>query len=263
MIKVGSLTVGTDAELPVFLVNGDPIPVTGLVGGTKADPRPLGKLGAGYFIQEDNAMLEFNIPAATTPEDFERKIQKALKQIKIELPPTMECRLESAVEYHAKFLKIPELSRFGCDPDYCVYTEEENPKPKCDNPALRTASAHIHVGWENPTPEERKEMVKMMDVTVGLSFIHLANPKRKLLYGKAGSYRPKAYGIEYRQTGNEWLYKYAQTVFCMVQRAAELVNAGHKLDPEMEKIVIESLNTGKIHKKAQTLANELGVWPIQ
>ena len=53
---------GSDIE--VFLVNekNTVIPCVGLVKGTKEKPhRPKG-MPKGYAVQEDNVMLEFNVP---------------------------------------------------------------------------------------------------------------------------------------------------------------------------------------------------------
>lgn len=262
MIDVQTISVGTDAEVPIFLLDGTPFPVTGLVGGTKAEPIPLGKLGPGFMLQEDNVMLEFNIPPATAAAMFQKNIHKALGAISKELPPTMEYRVKSHANYKPEFLDNPYAKAFGCEPDFNAYTLEENPRPKSKNPNLRTAAAHVHVGWESPTKEDRIHMVKMMDLTVCLSFLRIEDKTRKEMYGKAGAFRPKKYGIEHRSCGNGWILEYAEHMFGQVVHAAKLVNAGTKLSAEDEKVLVESINSCELTGKVVELASKYGVWVI-
>jgi hypothetical protein len=64
------LMVGSDME--VFLrdnLSGVPVPVCGLIGGTKEKPKEvLG--GNGFAVQEDNVMLEFTFLRPTRPISF-------------------------------------------------------------------------------------------------------------------------------------------------------------------------------------------------
>lgn len=260
MIKIETVLVGTDAEVPLQLLDGTLIPVLGLVGGTKEKPRALGKLGAGFAVQEDNVNLEFNIPPAKDAQQFYDYIQKAQRAIGNLLPPMiMPAWQMSSMRYKPEFLKFPQLKQFGCTPDYCVYSMEENPRPQAEDETFRTASAHIHVGWEDPTNEDRRALVKMLDLTLSLAFVGMEDAARKKLYGRAGAMRPKEYGVEYRSLSNRWLPNYAKQVFRGVQRAVELVNEGVRLTQQEEQMVIDAINSGERSDAAFYLADKHGV----
>lgn len=266
MIDRKTLLVGTDAEIPIRLVTGEFFPVTGLIGGTKAEPRPLRKLGDGFYVQEDNVNLEFNTPPAKTPEEFQKNVKKTILHLSSMLPPTMELCIVGHAEYNPKFLRDSRLSEFGCVPDYNVYTQAENPKPKAKNPNLRSASAHIHVGWNNPTDEDRDALVKLLDLTIGLRWIGLDDMKRKELYGKAGTFRPKDYGLEYRVLDNCWLdFESGRpaTVFSQVEEAVNLLNSGERLPQEFEEELRLAINTGstkRLSKKFSDWCSKRRFW---
>jgi phiEco32-like amidoligase-type 2 protein len=49
-------------------------------------------------------------------------------------------------------------------------------------------------------------VAKQMDWSLGVpSMLMNPNSKRRALYGKAGAFRPKSYGCEYRTPDNSWL----------------------------------------------------------
>ena len=73
------MTIGTDPEL--FLRDertGAVASVVGLIGGTKEEPLPMEGMREGFALQEDNVMLEFNIPPAEDETQFSDSIGQAL-----------------------------------------------------------------------------------------------------------------------------------------------------------------------------------------
>lgn len=93
-----------------------------------------------------------------------------------------------------------------------------NEKPFCEDESLRSAGGHIHIGFANIvvpfdgdiygyTPDEQRAgLVRMLDKYLGIPSVLLEpDNKRKELYGKAGAYRPKEYGVEYRTISNFYL----------------------------------------------------------
>ncbi len=204
--------LGCDPE--VFVKeNGKPVSAYGLVEGTKKAPF---KTSHGAY-QVDGMALEFNTDPvdANDFEGFNLNVVRTLADLKKALPegkynissvPVMEFGLDY-IEAQPE-----EAKELGCDPDYDAYTLKPNPRPDGDRP-FRTGAGHLHVGWGADIPVENEDhiqicanFVKTMDCTVGLFMTFIdREPRRRELYGKAGAFRPKPYGVEYRTPSNVWI----------------------------------------------------------
>lgn len=222
--------VGADPEV-FFAKDGEPYPAIGLVGGTKDSPKPYG-LG---HVQEDNVMAEFNIPPSKTEAAFSNRINGMLINLeKIAAENNCTLLIQSYAHFNAKDLLHPQAQAIGCDPDYNAWTLEKNvsASPRSLG-TLRTASGHVHIGLPNPNihPSIRPALVKACDLFLGVpATIIDPDVTRRKYYGKAGCFRPKAYGVEYRVLGNFWLTKdeYRRWVFRQVIKAVNLVlNTNH------------------------------------
>jgi hypothetical protein len=119
--------------------------------------------------------------------------------------------------------QVPAESKvLGCEPDFNAYTMQANPVPDAEV-TYRTASGHIHIGWtegmdvNDPGHLEACQMlVKHLDASIGLlNAVFEPTNTRRDLYGKAGAFRPKSYGVEYRTLSNSWLLddRYATLIF--------------------------------------------------
>ena len=64
---------------------------------------------------------------------------------------------------------------------------------------------------------------------------------RKKLYGKAGAYRPKPYGLEYRSLSNFWVFddKLIRWVWRNTERALHAGDVSHEMDR-----ILEAVNNG-------------------
>jgi len=107
---------------------------------------------------------------------------------------------------------------FGCAPSTNLYSAAEskitvNPKKYLK----RSAGGHIHLGNNSSsqvkkTLENVEEIVYMLDIIVGNTCVLLDrnpnNVERRKVYGRAGEYRSKEYGLEYRTLSNFWLQSY-------------------------------------------------------
>lgn len=198
---------GADPE--VFLTNlrGEFVSGIGKIGGSKLSPLPL-PIGPGYAVQEDNVAMEFNIPPASNAAEFVDSIQKSLDFLGTVVagPQGMLISRSSAVCFPNSELLSPAAQEFGCDPDYNAYTGDRNPRPKATDATLRSCGGHVHVGYDKSAAEIRSVM-KLMDLHLGIPSVLMDHGQlRKKLYGKAGAYRDKDYGGEYRTLSNFWIF---------------------------------------------------------
>ena len=273
------LKVGSDAEF-FLLKDKIPFPVCGLLGGTKENPRPVLE-GNGYAVQEDNVLVEFNIPPANTAIEFHESISKMLSYLKEEMQKNnLECKYNSSELFEQKILEqYPQAYAFGCEPDYCVWTKTVNPSPefprvwkeypnksRAKNDEItyepRTAGYHIHVSYlvdnQSSSLADKELFVKAQDLFLGVPSILLekSNIRRKY-YGRAGAFRPKEYGHEYRVLGsallsdnshiNEWIFNQN----CRIIHWLNTGRAEHQLRDNGDTIV-EAIN-GHDSEMAQRL----------
>ena len=250
MISLKSVTFGSDAEVFLKSLAGAPIPVCGMVGGTKDNPKPLRPdVMKGFFIQEDNAALEYNIPAEHSRTNFIANMVAAQREIKKLLGKAFELDYERAsVVFQDEYLQIPEMGVFGCEPDYNAWKMTTNDAPRPPVPGFRSASAHIHIGWDDPNDEDRFELIRLSDTFVVLPALKRENEtdtQRRQLYGKAGAFRPKGYGIEHRVLSNRWIANQGEMhrTLCDYQTAIAALNAGVKISEGDYDKVQEAINT--------------------
>lgn len=197
--------VGADPEVFLFK-DGKPFPAIGLIGGTKENPKPMSN-GA---VQEDNVMAEFNVAPSRSDEEFSSNVERMLNVIR-SLAKKHGCDLyiKPYAEFADYHLQHPQAQTVGCEPDYNAWTLQMN--PTLDYTILkniRTASGHVHVGVPHPeaTPMFRSKLIKALDLFLGVPSILLDPDKiRRKYYGKAGAFRPKPYGAEYRVLSNFWI----------------------------------------------------------
>ena len=168
MIK--NLLIGADPEL--FLErDGEIISAEGLIGGTKREPKPISD--EGHFIQEDNIMVEFNIPPCDSVESFVYNIN-FVKEYLDTLAQIQNSKLNfsASAELDPKYLQTPQAKMFGCEPDYNVHLKEVNEPPEATTNS-RSCGAHLHYGYDNPTQEVSEKIVYAMDFKLGLESILL------------------------------------------------------------------------------------------
>lgn len=235
MIKL--IAIGSDPE--VFLVdeNDKPVSAIGLIGGSKHEPLHIID---NFFLQEDNVMVEYNIPPVRDVDRFIFNLNKGLNIIKNQIPENLDIKITPSLEFSNDQLAHPQAEEFGCEPDFNVWKRCENPIINPEN-NYRYAGGHIHISYENPTLEVSEKLVKALDFFLGVPFVLIDKDEiRKRKYGTAGRFRIKTYGIEYRTLSNHWLSSdgLKEYVFNQVIEAINFVNNNQ----EVPDIVMDCIN---------------------
>lgn len=261
--------IGADPEL--FIATYDEnnpkppiIPACGLIGGTKEEPtditqmvfgnfgRPHRQRDAGkepkgiYAVQEDNVMLEFNIPGFTTYEDFVRGISAVLTTIEqnILAPKKLVPRYGVvSYEFPKSVLEVhPQALQIGCLPDLNAYAMDGNfersPFSALDFGLHRFCGGHLHVQYNhNNVPHHI--MAQFMDLVACLPFLAWDKQKeRRQFYGQPGLFRRKDYGIEYRTLSNFWLKPEfrASRLYAMAENVLELAKAAQAREKMLQAV---------------------------
>lgn len=205
--------LGCDPE--ILLTNKEGMFVSSLdkFGGTKSEPKPVPRLGKGFYLQEDNVALEYNIPPSPNPAKFLENNFKMFNYVK-ELVSKKNLSISDSPSgvYTKEELDHPLAHVFGCEPDYNAWKLDFNPKPVSDNPNLRCAGGHIHIG-KKMSKIDSINLVRLLDYWVGtvLAALEPVNERRKL-YGSPGSLRFKPYGVEWRTPSNNWIFSPELTI---------------------------------------------------
>lgn len=238
---------GADPEL--FLINpqGHFVSAIDKIGGTKDEPKPVENYGHGFAVQEDNVAVEFNIPPASSKEEFKDSIMKMLAYLSEEVAKmNLTLAAVPSAIFPEEELDDERAFMFGCDPDYNVYTMRQNPRPVLDNFMLRSCGGHLHLSWDNSSSmEERIKMVIAHDLFVGAPSIMLdMDDRRRKLYGKAGAFRHKPYGVEYRTCSNFWLSspQYVDWIFEQSEKAVNFLNSGGNIDVSHFPLIESAIN---------------------
>lgn len=248
-------TLGADPEFFITDKAGNPKSIIGRIGGTKEHPKYIDETNKGFAIQEDNVAAEFNIPATANKEHLAGHIQYPMQAIATILgTDTFTISTESAISFPETELNTAQAWIFGCEPDYDAWNLCMNEKPQAADKNLRTAGGHIHVGFDwNNDIQKQIDLVKAMDLYLGIwSVIHDDGELRKQLYGKAGAFRPKPYGIEYRVLSNFWIFNknYIENIWELTQKAVNFVQNGKQISENLGKQIQDCINLGdKLHAK--------------
>lgn len=202
--------IGADPEF--FVLNAKQAFVSGHVFecGSKAMPMPT-KHG---FVQVDGLALEANILPAASKEQFIAGILGVMEDLS-GIVKSKGCSIVASpvATFNPKYIRrLPgHVRTLGCNPDFNAYSLEENPPPDA-TVSFRTGAGHIHVGWTEQADTGDFEhfqqcafLAKQMDYYVGLRTLKFdPDNRRRDLYGKAGAFRPKHYGMEYRVPSSAW-----------------------------------------------------------
>lgn len=211
-MSIENFQIGCDPE--IFLTKrGKGVSAFSLIPGSKESPSKTD----GGAVQPDGFSAEFNTDPVPLRDfvTFNANIVKQLRHLRAIVPKELSLSIQPVMEFDKDYIdKQPEESKIlGCDPDMNAYTLKVNEAPDAEDLNFRSGAGHIHFGWGADIPVENEEhiaicgeFVKMLDATVGLFMTCIdREPRRRELYGKAGAFRPKPYGVEYRTPSNAWI----------------------------------------------------------
>lgn len=132
---------------------------------------------------------------------------------------------------------------------------------------------HIHIGYENienpfdgniyryQVDDQRAQIVRAMDLHISIPLVLLEpDNKRKELYGGAGSFRPKEYGVEYRTVSNIYMInkKFKMWAFKQSKAAVNFLNTKGELDEDLSTRVRNTINNND-KEAARALINDFNL----
>jgi len=200
------LSIGSDWERLVKTPEGEFTSAIGVIGGSKEQPLWV----ENGNLQEDNVLAEAACNPSNSKEDFISNILSLEKQMsKVLHEHNLIPAKRSHYYYSPKSLYLwgEQALTLGCDPDFCVYTMTQNEIDTTESEnGMRSSGGHVHIALENVTDMTRQCTVRVFD-RLGVMRQMLNDPDRvrRKLYGKAGSFRPKPYGVECRALSNAWI----------------------------------------------------------
>ena len=204
------VTFGADPEFFIF----DPatsrrVPAWEFTKGTKENHEAVPGM-KGIDMHADGVAVEFNLPPSPA-KNFHRELYRAFSHFRglVSIKGWQISNSCIETDFDAKSLMHPLALRSGCDPDFCAYNEdvtEERPPLKFTPTLPRFAGGHIHIGY--PTEYlPRHALIKMIEGLWRSQYIYRdSQGDRQKFYGRAGTFRPKSYGVEYRSPSNYWLF---------------------------------------------------------
>lgn len=246
LVNGRDFTVGADPE--VFLGKGGAfVSAHDKLPGDKRNPHKV-ECGA---VQVDGMAAEFNIDPAKDFEQFKNNLDTVQGVLK-SMIGDLDFIDDVSVFFDEEFAKkIPdENMMLGCESDFNGWSMMDNNPPE-ETTMMRTAGGHVHVGgfFTNDVFSDMHfgasaRLARTLDETIGVySVLWDKDDQRRSMYGKAGCFRPKFYGMEYRTLSNKWIFsdKLVRFVYDGVKEALEkMFDPNYNPDPEVRFIIDES-----------------------
>jgi hypothetical protein len=225
------MLIGADVEFFIKNSLGEAIPAFTIIPNDKNNPLKNQDVKL-YF---DNVLLEFNIPPSKDVKTFVKNITNGINFAESKIRPNF-LDLSASAYFNSENLEDKRAKEAGCEIEYNAY----NFKPNNDigealrNTSVRTSGGHLHLSGEKYDAIDDKTLypifVYMMDLFVAIPSILIekdySQRDRRKIFGKAGSYRIKPYGIEYRVLSSWWTGKpeYSALIYRMCEFVFEFMN---------------------------------------
>ena len=166
----------------------------------------------GHQFYYDNVMAECAVRPAYSTEKAVESFRECF-QIYADMVKPFRLLPQASYDFPESQLTHPAARHVGCSPDTCAYrlTMMDAPKDEIQGSNFRSCGGHIHLGHPILTSDGPEPIIAvyLLDLFLGTASLWLdrdpTSAARRGLYGQAGRYRVKDYGIEYRSLGNFWL----------------------------------------------------------
>jgi hypothetical protein len=249
------MRLGADPEVFLKDRNNKHLSVIGMIGAGKEDPLQVAGMPKGFTLQEDNVALEFGQPPASTADEFVFNTRAAMLAGLSTLKGKRFSRLSCTV-FEEDQMGTPMAHIFGCEPDFDAYSGKKNTKPVPPHKFMRSAGGHVHIEMpKKTTMKEKRLLVRAMDLYLGVPSVLMdSGSERRQLYGKAGCFRYKPYGVEYRTLSNFWIFKKHLTKWVWNQTARALEAAK---TPEWDTYLVNNLACRAINQNDKKAAQLL------
>lgn len=203
---------GSDPEFMITDNNGGLVSALDILEGASSMNRI--QLG-GHEFYPDNVLAECSIKPGFSKNEVLLNVREAIGLYETLLNGN-KLLFRASDNYPDSALTHPLAKMAGCSADMCAYQmkmmngEDGAAKEIRDNP-LRSCGGHIHVGHKvfvGDVPQVPLAIMTM-DLLLGIPSLFLdkdpTSHRRRKLYGKAGRFRFKPYGFEYRSLSHFWL----------------------------------------------------------
>lgn len=193
----------------------------------------------GHAIYHDNVNVEMTVKPGTTKPEVLNNFRDVFKTCADMVAPYRLVARASA-DFPPEEVEDPEAKRIACHPEFCAYEFRMLPKPvrEFESNTFRTAGGHVHLGSDGGClldPYRAVFVVRCLDLFLGVPSLWMdrdpSSPRRREIYGLAGSHRPKVYGVEYRALSNFWVGSptLVGAVFDVCEFAVDFVERGKHL----------------------------------
>lgn len=174
----------------------------------------------------DGFQVEFTTPSKTCLAYLTDEVQAGLRSVYNKLPAGTKLTYKSVVDIPRKMLETGDEDevRFGCAPSMNVYGDEGFVVSNYRDISIRTSGCHFHFGTNKDPVRGVRRMDRIAGVVMTAILGELQDPRRRVLYGRAGEYRTPTHGLEWRVMGSEVLVHPAMfhLAFDLARAALEL-----------------------------------------
>jgi len=158
-------------------------------------------------VHRDNVACELNPIPASSETEFSDNFLNLKQEVEDKLlrKKGLSLVVKTSHEFHHEQLNYREAREFGCDEDFTIWERFQPPIMRDPYSLVRSAGGHIHIAIDGLDQANLATVISRLDMLISVPLVLLDPDKlRRQSYGKAGCYRPKPYGIEYRTPSNVW-----------------------------------------------------------